>query len=351
MGRRSQVRSTLLPTAVSLLLVVGAAGAVMTWPDPGLGVAASATSADSAGLSPPATNDPAGRFQAVQSHRRPRHRPTPTPTLTPTVKPTPKPTPKPTAPPTTPPATPPPPSSGGVAPASVPKVGLPAGTVLHTIAGSVITQAGTVITGADIQGQVVIAADNVVIQRSRVSGQGDLGIYVRSGSLTVTDTTVTGFDNSIGGDNYTATRVEVTKANYDGFKIGNDVTIQDSWCHDLVVVPGAHSDCGQVQSGVVNVMIRRNWFDAGTNANSGLFLAPDLGPSSAGPLVVENNVLGGGNYVLQCVDGADGRYFISNITIRGNHFLRDSWYGPIRFNVLILFSGNVYQDTGLPILL
>jgi hypothetical protein len=215
-----------------------------------------------------------------------------------------------------------------------------------------ITQAGTVIDGADIKGGVVITAAGVVIRRSRVSGTDGMGIYVRGGSLTLEDSTITGFDDSVGGDNYTATRVEVTKSNNDGFKIGDNVTIQDSWCHDLFIAAGAHSDCGQVQSGVKNVMIRRNWFDVGSgDGNSALFLAPDLGPSSAGPMVIENNVLGGGNFTLQCVDGNDGQYFISNIAIRGNHFLRNSRFGPIRVNVPVIFLANVYQDNGAVILL
>ena len=198
---------------------------------------------------------------------------------------------------------------------------------------------------------MVIAARNVVIRNSLVHGNDGLGIYVRSGSLTLEHTTIRGFDDSIGGDNYTATLVEVTGANSDGFKIGSNVTIQDSWCHDLLVMSGAHSDCGQVQSGVANVMIRRNWLDADTdNSNSALFLAPDLGPNGPGPLVVENNVLGGGNYTLQCVDGADGLYLINGIRIQGNKFLRNSQYGPIRLNVALLFLGNSYFDNGLPIL-
>jgi hypothetical protein len=280
---------------------------------------------------------------------KPTVTPTVKPTVTPTVKPTVTPTVKPTVTPTVKPTVVPTVAPTGVypAPVNIPKVGVPAGTVLKPMAGLNITQAGTVIDSADISGGVDISAANVVIRRSRISGQGDQGINVRSGSLTVEDTTVTGFDNSIVGGNYTATRVEVTQANDDGFKIGDNVTIQGSYCHDMVVEAGAHADCGQVQSGVENVLIRGNWFDVGsTGGNAALFMAPDLGPSSAGPLVVENNVLGGGNFVLQCVDGNNGQYFIASITIRNNQFLRNSNYGPMRVNVPITSGGNIYKDNG-----
>ena len=291
------------------------------------------------------------RASVAQDYALPRatgtwhHRIHPTATAVPTTPASPGAT---TPAPTTP--APPPTSAGdgGGVLAAIPTVGLPVGILLHTLGTLIITQAGTVIDGADILGGVTVRAPNVVIRRSRISGIGGTGIYVASGSLTLEDSTVSGFDDSVGGDNYTATRVEVTGSEEDGFKIGSNVTIQDSWCHDLLLAQGAHSDCGQVQSGVTNVMIRRNWFDVG-DGNSALFLAPDQGPSSSGPLVVEDNVLGGGNYTLQCVDGDDGTYFIDNISISGNHFLNDSAYGPLRLNVPAAIIGNVYQSTGLAI--
>jgi hypothetical protein len=252
--------------------------------------------------------------------------------------------------PTTPPATvaptkPPVATTPSGTPKVRPQAGTPAGTVLKKQEGSIITKDGTVIDGADINGTITIDAKNVVIRRSKVNGDGMAGIYVRNGSLTLEDTTITGFEASVAGDNYTATRVEVTKGFSDGFKIGDNVIIQDSWCHDMTPAAGAHADCGQVQSGVKNATIRRNWFDVGNkDGNAALFMAPDLGPSSPGPLLVENNVLGGGNFTLQCVDGNNGQYFIGGITIRNNEFLRNNSYGAMRINVPATVTGNVYQD-------
>jgi hypothetical protein len=248
----------------------------------------------------------------------------------------------------TPTGTVPAPPAAGSAPTAPVKAGVPSGVSLKKYTGpSTITAAGTVIDGYDLTDGLDIQAAGVIVRNSRISGTGDYGVYVRSGSLTIQDSTIKGFDNSLAGDNYTATRLEVTAANEDGFKIGDNVTIQDSWCHDLTVAPGAHSDCGQVQSGVRNVIIRGNWLDpSNPNANSALFLAPDLGPSSPGPLLVENNTLGGGNYSLYCVDGNNGQYLISSITIRNNRFLSDSGFGPMRVNVPVTASGNVMAATG-----
>ncbi|MCD5350990.1 right-handed parallel beta-helix repeat-containing protein [Kineosporia mesophila] len=288
--------------------------------------------------------------EARRRHRRPPPIPALTPTGTPaetstptaSVDPAPAPTSSPEVTPTNSPT-----ATGTPAAEGIPGAGAPDDTTLEEIGAQHVTAPGTVIDGADIQGRVVVDAANVVIRNSRVTGTDGVGILVNTGSVRVEDTTISGFDDSIGGDNYTAIGVEVTDANSDGFKVGSNVLIEDSWCHDLRVAPGAHSDCAQVQSGVVNTILRGNWFDAGTGAaNAALFIAPDLGPSSQGPLLVEGNVLGGGNYSLYCVDGSDGDYFIDDITISGNIFMRNSRYGPLLVEVAAVVEGNIFQDTG-----
>ena len=232
-------------------------------------------------------------------------------------------------------------------------MGTPAGVRLEAMSGETVRTAGTVLDAKDISGQITIAAANVTISRSRIHGTDSFGILVQSGSVTVTDTTLTGFDYGIAGDNYTATRVEVTALQGDGFVLGSNTTIDSSWCHDLTPGTGAHADCAQLQSGENNVTVRNSWLDPGKGGavqpNSALFLAPDLGPSSNGPLTIANNVLGGGNFTMQCVDGNNGEYFIKTINITGNRFLRDSQYGPARINVPVNASDNVWADTGKPI--
>jgi len=334
-SRRRETHRAVVLTTVSALTLASALAAVVTWSGPG-----SSTSAPRASTV---------RTQAGRATTRHRSQPTATKTIAPTVVPT-VPVPVPTVTVSAPTSPAPTASSGGAAPTSIPTVGLPAGTVLHVLGNTVVTQAGTVIDGADIRGSVKIQAANVVIRRSRITGgAGSPGVYVGSGSLTLEDTTITGFDDAVTGDNYTATRVEVTGMQDDGFKISSNDTIQDSYCHDIGMAVGAHADCGQVQSGLNNAIVRRNWFDPGAAGNSALFIAPDLGPTSTGPLLVENNVLGGGNFTVQCVDGNNGTYFLGNITLRNNHFLTNSQYGPLRVNVPATISGNVYQATGKPI--
>jgi len=288
--------------------------------------------ADSAPTTAPTTTAP----QPVETPK-----PTPTPTQSP--KPTPTPTQSPTPAPTTPPTTAP---SGKPGPTTT---GVPAGTTLKPSGGLTITQANQVIDGLDISGAVTVQASGVVIKNSKIHGNGSgNGVFVRSGSVTIVDSEIYGFENGIGFDNWTATRVNVHSTTGDGVKLGSNTTLQDSWIHDLTPASGAHADGMQVQSGVRNLVVRNNVIDLSTtkNANAALFMAPDLGPSTPGPALFEGNYFNGGNYTVYCVDGNNGQYFIDNITFRNNTFGRTAQYGPTRINVPVTWTGNTYADNG-----
>jgi hypothetical protein len=202
-----------------------------------------------------------------------------------------------------------------------------------------------VIDAQDISGTVTIDAPNVVIRRSKIHGTGTWGVFVRSGSVKIYDTELWGFENAIGMDNWEAYRVNIHSVTGDATKLGNNVTLQDSWIHDFTPAAGAHADGGQIQNGVSNVLVRHNHIDGGTG-NSALFIAPDLGPSAPGPVVVDNNLMGSGNYTVYCVDGNNGQYFIKSITFTNNRFKRNFRYGHAYTNVPLTQSGNVWDDTG-----
>jgi hypothetical protein len=248
---------------------------------------------------------------------------------------------------TTPTTTTTPPPTGGFPDAS--NTGVPAGTTLTPSSGMNVTVANTVIDAQLINGTVTIDAPNVVIKRSKFIGTGDWGILVRSGSVRLEDSEIAGRYTTagLGFDNWTAIRCNIHGMPDDGFKLGDNVLLQDSWLHDWNTEQGAHADGGQVQNGIRNSIVRHNSIDV--VGNSALFIAPDLGPSTNGPLLIEDNLLGGGNYTLYNVDGNSGQYFISNITVRGNRFLRNARYGAVNNNVPVNWNNNVWNDTGAPI--
>jgi hypothetical protein len=164
-----------------------------------------------------------------------------------------------------------------------------------------------------------------------------------NGSVTIEDSELYGFsDAAIGFDNWKGYRLNIHGVLADGVKFGSNVTLADSWVHDFNVASGNHADGGQMQYGVSNLVISHNTIDLGSSAdaNSALFLAPDQGPSTNGPVLVDGNYLNGGNYTLFCVDGNNGQYIVKNITISNNQFGPASQYGPDRVNVPVTWTGN-----------
>jgi len=265
---------------------------------------------------------------------------TPTPSTAPTATVTPKPSTTATAPTT-------PPSSGKPGSSNT---GVPVGTTLTAYTGpKTITTAGTVIDAKDISGTLSIQAKNVVIRNSKIHGSNaGTGVAVEeNGSATITDSEIYSFEVGITYSNFTAIRVDLHDLTYDGLKMSSNARLQDSWIHSPRPTSDAHWDGVQVQNGVVNTVIQGNNIDGGTaDVNSALFLCPDLGPSTNGPLTVTGNWLDGGNFTVNVLDGNNGQYFIKTISVTDNRFGNASKYGRSNVNVPITQSGNVVDSTG-----
>ena len=274
---------------------------------------------------------------------------TPTPSPLPPSPTAPSTTKPPTTPPTTtPPTTPPTTPSSGKPGAS--NTGVPTGTTLTAYTGpKTITTAGTVIDSKDIGGALSIQAKNVVIRNSKIHGSNSgTGLAVEdNGSATITDSEIYSFEVGITYSNFTAIRVNLHDITFDGLKMSSNARLQDSWIHAPKPTSDAHWDGVQVQNGVVNTVIQGNNIDGGTaDVNSALFLCPDLGPSTNGPLTVNGNWLNGGNFTVNVLDGNNGQYFIKTIAVTNNRFGNDSKYGRSNVNVPITQSGNMVDSTG-----
>lgn len=295
---------------------------------------------------------------APQPTTEPSETVAPTPAPTATATPTPRPTSTPALPPPaaggsnptpTPPSVPAPPKGEWPGPQNT---GVPVGTALTAVGGMRVTTPNQVLDSLDISGQVVIDAPGVVIKNSRIHGTASdaYGVYVVTGSVTVTDSEIFGFANAIAFTDWTAIRVNIHGTTQDGAKLGDNTLLQDSWIHDLTPEAGAHSDGAQLQDGAVNVAVKHNYIDSssasGGFGNSALFIAPDLGPSTVGPLTITGNYLNGGNYTIYIVDGANGKFVIGNISVTNNSFGHTARYGPSSTNVPFVQSGNIWADTG-----
>jgi hypothetical protein len=236
-------------------------------------------------------------------------------------------------------------------------VGVPQGTALRPSGSFTADTPGQVVDGLDVTGSIVVTAPNVVIRNSRFTGTGGTPWAIQtqgSGSVLIQDTTIRGdyTDAGIAYANWTAERVEIVGMTNDGAKMGNNVTIRDSWIHDFTPTSGAHADGLQLVEDVGNIVIENNRIDpgGGVGANSAIFLCPDIGPQvrDAGPITVSGNQLGGGGYTLYYVGGSGGAV-LTDVRVTGNRWLRDEQYGPIRAETVpTAASDNAYTD-GQPI--
>lgn len=238
-----------------------------------------------------------------------------------------------------------------------PPVGVPDGTRLEAVDGPLrLDVPGEVLEAAAVAGTVIVAAPGVVIRDSRIRAVGaeDYGVFVESGDVEIHDSEIVGFSAAISGDDWAAYRLDIHGATSDGVKVGSNVVLADSWIRDLAPSDDSHADGVQIQSGVEDVLIRGNVIDVSggpgvASGNAAIFIAPDMGPDGAGPVVVRENLVNGGNYIVYCVDGADGQFHIEDILFQDNRFGRDFRYGPSAVNVAITDSGNVWDDTGEPL--
>lgn len=244
----------------------------------------------------------------------------------------PTPTPPPVPDPPTPPVTPPPAGS----------VGVPAGTALVASPGFTADVAGKVYDRLDVSGPIIVIARGVVIRRSRIRGSGPCAVWVKDGgSVVIEDSEIVGAENGVGFGSYTLRRCHVHGQYGDGLKLGSDCLVEDSVIDGLKPAAGAHADGGQVQFGVTNLTVRRSTFDVSTcDGNAALFISPDQGPSTDGPVLIEGNTLKGGNYTIYVVDGNYGQYVVRNITVRGN-VIAAGQYGTHNVNVPVTWTGNV----------
>lgn len=219
------------------------------------------------------------------------------------------------------------------------------GTELKPWAGGTISD-GAVIEARSFSGQVSVAAKGVVFRNCRWAGSGNYCAYIRGGSARFEHCEFTGnfTTAAIAFDNWEAYACNFWGLPDDAVKLGSNAHLRASWVHDMNPEPGAHADGVQVQNGVVGSSVEDNNIYGCSNA--AVFISPDLGPTTDGPLTVKGNHLDGGNYTLYVVDGNNGEYFIRDITVSGNLFGRSYRYGSTRVNVPCTWSGNVYADDG-----
>lgn len=215
--------------------------------------------------------------------------------------------------------------------------GVPAGLALCPTTSLTVTRTGTVLDGWDITGGVVVAAPDVTLRRSRVTGDGsaDYGVLTTgSGSVRIEDSTLTGdfAAAAVGGDRWSAERVAITRVTHDGAHLGDHARLRNSRVTDLTPPPGVSADALVVDAQGRDVLVEDTVVDAGGRAATAV-------RATAGDGVVRGSTLGGGRWTVELGPDAD-------VAVRDNRFRRDAVAGPLRVPPGTPLDGNTFVDGG-----
>ncbi|WP_283139115.1 right-handed parallel beta-helix repeat-containing protein [Rhizohabitans arisaemae] len=243
--------------------------------------------------------------------------------------------------------------------------GVPKGVQLKRIKSMVIDKDGTVIDGAFLYGDIVVAANNVTIRRTKILNPGDYwAVIQREGfeGLTVEDTEISGTGKrrlSVGimnkGGMMTVRRTDIHTMQ--AAVNTQEGVIEDNYFHDPVFFEGDHTDLIWARGGQPQgrqLIIRHNTVLNSLNQTAAIALFQFDGVTHN--TIMENNLLGGGSYALY---GGGGKYGVSyNVKIINNTFSRriypkgGGWGHTSRWDAKGKgneWRGNVWEDTGEPV--
>ena len=237
-------------------------------------------------------------------------------------------------------------AAGPYVPPEMGSVGLPPSLRLCPAGPLTISVPGTVVDGMDLRGGVVVDAADVVIRRSRITGDGSapFGIVTTdAGSVRIEDTTLTGrfAEAAVGGSRWTAERIEIVGVTGDGAHVGEGSRLRASLLSRFA--PGADVDGLELLAPDVVVEDTTVRMDEGHR--SAVLLAPqgDGAGHGAGPIVVRSNILGGGEYTVHQPAGP-----AEDVHVVENRFARDAGRAPLRVPPAAESTGNTFVD-GAPV--
>jgi hypothetical protein len=279
------------------------------------------------------------------------------------------------------PSPPPPPGSTSCPLPAYPDAsctGIPAGTSLTLINGDMtISTPNTVIDSKEIHGCVTVTAPGVIIRKSKIyctSASPDVvsspdGAYDGTALLVEdSDVSCSSTPNNVAsggpGTAFGDTHIVVHRTNIhgceNGFDIDADVTVTDSYIHDLWNSADSHTDGIQFASGhyvsasnhsiingALNVTITHNTIFSrgydGTDTTSAII--SNRGGDNT--VLIQANLLAGGAYTLYCEQNATG----TNYRVINNHFSTKyhptvGAYGMSTDCSDEVQSGNVVHETG-----
>jgi hypothetical protein len=230
--------------------------------------------------------------------------------------------------------------------------GVPAGTKLTTVNGDLtVTKAGSVVQDKDVHGCINVEAKNVTIRDTKISCSDYYGISsfsssYQGGGLLIEDVEIDCMDHNttgVGSYGLTARRLNIHGCE-NGFDVDSDVTVVDSYIHDLYEGATGHADGVQLSIGIDVTVTHNTIFNP--NGTSAMI----SNGSDIKNVLVANNLLSGGAYTLYCPSGGS-----SNYRVIGNRFSKlygahGGEYGAMNdcANVSVL-SDNLWDNNLSPV--
>ncbi|MET4120490.1 hypothetical protein ABIB90_007550 [Bradyrhizobium sp. JR4.1] len=230
--------------------------------------------------------------------------------------------------------------------------GLPPGVTLTASGNLVITQAGTVISGLNIQGTVTIEAPNVTLENCKITSDSwfivntndQAGAVVKNCEInglggTSGNVGINGEGTFVGNNIY---NVE-NGINVAGSNSGSTV-IQNNYIHDMKAAGSPHYDGIQIDGGVSNVTIEHNTVINENGSVSAIMIDNYWGPISN--ISVDNNLLVGGGFTVYNADIFSGGS-VTGVSFTNNHMASGQYGYTSFYTTNPTYTGNVNDGSTL----
>lgn len=227
--------------------------------------------------------------------------------------------------------------------------GVPAGVTLTPSGDLVITQAGTVISGLDIKGNVYINAPNVTIENCRITDANWAVVQIKSGvaGTVIQNCEINGVGTVEGSCGISGQGTFIGNNIYNvenGINLTGSATIEGNFIHDLKAAGSPHYDGIQIDGGVSNVTISDNTVIAPSGGVSAIMIDNYFGAISN--IKVDGNLLAGGGFTVY-TDAQFNSNPITGVSFTNNH-MKSGGYGITNFNKTSpTYTGNVNDGATL----